>query len=134
MLYLQFASTAFAPPFVGWLLNLAVRRSEASNTSGADWLLVLIVLNFTALVDSETFGKFIRYSEWKEHASWCFGIAFTIAFVAWLGHIYLVEPHLRKDAGDLWQTLCKRLAFFVGWTFAISVCAANVMLFTYKPQ
>ncbi|AIU28399.1 hypothetical protein LV28_19125 [Pandoraea pnomenusa] len=134
MLFFQLIATAFLPPFFGWLLNLAVRKGDALATSGADWLLVLIVLNFTAMIDAASFSKFIHNAPFRDNASLCFGVTFVLAFLGWLAQIFFFEPHARREVEKPFEIVLRGLVYGLGWVSAITVCATNVMIFTYNPQ
>lgn len=128
------AGTAFGPPAFGWILNLIVRKKEALNSSGADWMLVLLVFDLTVVIDTPTFAKYIAYPEWQEYAKYYFVFVLVLGLVAWGVTINLIEPKLKKDCIAISDRVKRGLAYTAGWFVSIVMLATNIMFFIYEPK
>jgi hypothetical protein len=127
-----FWAVALGVPSVMWVINFILRGVEAVRTAGADWMLLLITFDFTAVASTSDFAKFVVSEEFRSAAGNLFlGVALVLLML-WIGTIRVLEPFVqrRKNAG---ASLQLQLSWYgVGWVFALTGTALNLFIFYHR--
>lgn len=129
--YIQFWGAAVGPTVIGFLANL-ILRDDAYQTSGADWLLVVWIFDFTAVASHHDFEKYVSYEPLKGSTVVVFLALALVALIAWLLVIKRFEPYIKGKPNGGKITWKQRAVFVFGFGVAAAATVGNVMAFVYK--
>ena len=126
-----------------WVLSAAIRlRAKRELTSGADWVLLLIVFDLTAALSLNEFRQFVTYEPFRSEFPAVLMVLGIAGVVAWVTIVLYLEPWLEtarrtvSDAPSKTSPLAthsmKALILVLMLSATFLTTAGHVLAFTWK--
>jgi hypothetical protein len=126
---------SLVPPIGTFALNVAVRWPHALKSSGADWLLVLIGFDATAVLTAKDLSKYVQHPEIQGAFSAFMMASLFFTLILWYVLASRIETYLSAPmSSSAWMRARRYLAYLAVWSLITIVSSAHVYVFLYKPS
>ncbi|MGJ7611360.1 MULTISPECIES: hypothetical protein [unclassified Variovorax] len=124
---ITFYVAAIVPAFMCFLANLSVRKAAVLESSGADWLLILVAFDATCVFTLTEVAKFVPDADVKANLVAIIGTLLLGTLIFWFFVATSVEAWIKAAATK------KKIALFITlWLIIVGLTSTHFLIFLYK--
>ena len=127
-----FLIAAVVVPVALFVLSVVLRRAlHRPLTAGADWLLLILAFDITALLSLKDLEPLIQDDFVRNIALGVFVVLMLISLLTWVLSVGIFEAKLEKACGT--KNSMEIISWLgISWSVAASVTVINILVFSWK--